>query len=223
MTSMRSLNQDLNLKASMMSLANVDDEVKYYTKYLNLKNEIDAFVERKKKVLLEDIKEKEKSLNFLKKERERREEENKNLNSDFNEVCVKESSLNALIKNNKEELMMNFLEICKKRKEISKIFDNRIGEYKKMNSETENRMKELNLYMNIFKLRIINIDEIQNGLSNLKAYFVNKDNTLKYYEVNLKDEEVIKVKKFIESFIDNLSKEEKEESENTSIRANSNR
>ena len=208
MTNLRSLNQDLNLKASIMSLANVDDELKYYTKYLNSRKEIDNFVERKKTVILSELREMESSLNQLKKEKERKETENLELSHKFNSMRIKENEEIEEIKFNKEEIMKKFLEICQKRKEISKLFDNRVNDYKKKDKEMDFLTKELNLYMNILKLRIINVDELQDGAYILKAYFINKNNTLKYFEIDLKEDDIGKTKKFAENFIRNFQEDD---------------
>lgn len=208
MTNLRSLNQDLNLKASIMSLANVDDELKYYTKYLNSRKEIDNFVERKKTVILSELREMESSLNQLKKEKERKETENLELSQKFNSMRIKENEEIEEIKFNKEEIMKKFLEICQKRKEISKLFDNRVNDYKKKDKEMDFLTKELNLYMNILKLRIINVDELQDGAYILKAYFINKNNTLKYFEIDLKEDDIGKTKKFAENFIRNFQEDD---------------
>jgi hypothetical protein len=117
-SNVRNFNQDLNLKASIMSLSNIDDELKYYNKYLNLRKEINEIVERKKGTIINEIKEKESILNFQRLEKEKKEQENKELLVKFNQVCKKENEFQETIKNTKEEIMKKFLAICQKIKEI---------------------------------------------------------------------------------------------------------
>jgi hypothetical protein len=71
-------------------------------------------------------------------------------------------------------------------------------------------MKELNLFMNILKLRIINYDDIQNGSNILKAYFVNSNSNLRYIELNLEDEENVRYQNFAKLFIENFVNEEED-------------
>ena len=53
------INYDKNLKTTIMSLSNVEDEVLYFTKYMDTRNEIDAFIEKKKSIYLSELNEKE--------------------------------------------------------------------------------------------------------------------------------------------------------------------
>ena len=202
MTNLRSFNQELNLKACIMGLANVDDELKYYKKFVTTRKEIDELFEIRKTVMLNDLRrEEEENLNDLKREREKKEAENKQILLKLKDICNKENEVVEMTRYNKEEILRHFVKICEKRKEISKLFNNNVNEYK--NKEIEVLIKELNLYMNILKLRIINLDELYNGSNVLKAYFI-KNSSLKYIEIEMKDNEMDRARKFSEVYMENF-------------------
>ena len=70
-----------------MSLSNVEDEVLYFTKYMDTRNEIDAFIEKKKSIYLSELNEKENIANELKKDIAKKEEINKHLTVKIKELC----------------------------------------------------------------------------------------------------------------------------------------
>ena len=185
-----------------MGLANVDDELKYYKKFVTTRKEIDELFEIRKTVMLNDLRrEEEENLNDLKREREKKEAENKQILLKLKDICNKENEVVEMTRYNKEEILRHFVKICEKRKEISKLFNNNVNEYK--NKEIEVLIKELNLYMNILKLRIINLDELYNGSNVLKAYFI-KNSSLKYIEIEMKDNEMDRARKFSEVYMENF-------------------
>ena len=195
------INYDKNLKTTIMSLSNVEDEVLYFTKYMDTRNEIDAFIEKKKSIYLSELNEKENIANELKKDIAKKEEINKHLTVKIKELCQKEAQTADLIIANKQEIMNKFLKICQKRKQISTLFDNRIKDYKNRDKELDILLREVNLYINVLKLRIINTDELEKGSERLKAYFVNMNKTLKYIEIDLKEEESLRINKFVDDFL----------------------
>ena len=184
-----------------MSLSNVEDEVLYFTKYMDTRNEIDAFIEKKKSIYLSELNEKENIANELKKDIAKKEEINKHLTVKIKELCQKEAQTADLIIAIKQEIMNKFLKICQKRKQISTLFDNRIKDYKNRDKELDILLREVNLYINVLKLRIINTDELEKGSERLKAYFVNMNKTLKYIEIDLKEEESLRINKFVDDFL----------------------
>ena len=195
------INYDKNLKTTIMSLSNVEDEVLYFTKYMDTRNEIDAFIEKKKSIYLSELNEKENIANELKKDLAKKEEINKHLTVKIKELCQKEAQTADLIIAIKQEIMNKFLKICQKRKQISTLFDNRIKDYKNRDKELDILLREVNLYINVLKLRIINTDELEKGSERLKAYFVNMNKTLKYIEIDLKEEESLRINKFVDDFL----------------------
>jgi hypothetical protein len=116
-----------------------------------------------------------------------------------------EAEISEGINKHKEEIVKKFDGICHKRREIWNLFENRLNELKKKEKFVDQIVKELYLYMNILKLRVINLDDLQNGAYVLKAYYIQKHNCLKYIEIDLKEDENLRFKKFSELLEESLA------------------
>lgn len=199
----RNVNSDMNIKTTLVDIANIDDELKYYNQFLQVRKNFENFIEKKRCVLDNEIKEKQVIISQYENDINRREYENSLLLAKINDLSKTEAEITEIINKNKEEIAKKYEGICQKRRDIFNLFDVRVNDLKKREKETDLIIKELYLIMNILKIRIINLDDIQSGADTLKAYFVNNDCTLKYIEIDLTQDESTRYKRFSDLLIDN--------------------
>jgi hypothetical protein len=198
------MNSNLNVKTYFVDFDKVDDEVNYYNQYNTIRKNIHKFIETKKAVFDSEYQEKKITISQLEKELQKREEENLSILNKINDLNKIDAEIFEGINRNKEEIVKKFDGICQKRREIWNLFENRLNDLKKKEKSVDHIIKELYLYMNILKLRIINIDDLQNGATVLKAYHIQKDNYLKYIEIDLNEDENIRFKRFSEMLEESL-------------------
>ena len=198
-----------NLSTSSI-LSNIDDEANYLKKLEITEGNISSFLIHRKNLIQKENENKISQLETIKKEIDR---ENNNNIQLRNELIEKEKQFEELNREYKKcsELKNKYHnEIIKLRKENTKEFDNKVSMLNKQDKTLSALKKELFLLINILKLRVVNLDSVDEDES-VKGYLLDIDkNALKYIESKKTEDEFIHCIKYWTSMKELLLGEDKE-------------
>jgi hypothetical protein len=206
---------NLNLKASMANLTNFEDEINYMNKIeQNERNMTDIYQHRRNLMKNEKemlVKQLENKIELI--------EQSNNANLELRKKLIE-------LEKNYEHLYLEFHkckdmkakyhnDIIKLRKENTKDFDTKLSHLNKQDKTIRLLKKELFLIINLLKLRIVNLDSLDEDKL-IKGYLVDiEKNTIKYLQINKNEQALINCINYWQSMKELiLSEEERKDKEN---------
>jgi hypothetical protein len=172
----------------MSELTNFEDEKKYLNKLEILDGNLTNIFQHKKNLVMRDMEMKENNLEKLSKDVEIANYKNSELRKKLTDLENQYQHLNFEFKKCSEMRQKYYNDIIKIRRDNTKEFDNKLNTVNKQDKNLKMLKKELFLLINLLKLRVVNLDTIEEDKF-IKGYILDLEkNTIKYIEVNRSQE-----------------------------------
>lgn len=172
----------------MSEITNLEDEKKYLSKLEILDGNITNIFQHKKNLALRDLENKENNLEKSCKDCEIANLKNSELRKKLAELENQYEHLNFEFKKCSEMRQKYYNEIIKIRRDNTKEFDSKLNTLNKQDKNLKMLKKELFLLINLLKLRVVNLDTVDEDKF-IKGYILDLErNTIKYIEVTTSQE-----------------------------------
>jgi hypothetical protein len=200
---------NMNLNSNYGTFTNLDDESNYLKKLEITENNVVDILEHRKNVLQFENENKEKFHKSNLENIEAVNKENLELRKKLFELENQFDHLNIEFNKCNEMKQKYHSDIIKIRKDNTKDFDAKLNVLKQQDKRIKTLKKELFLIINLLKMRIVNLDSLEEDQM-IKGYIINiEKNTIKYIQFNKNEEAIKKCADFWNAMKELLMKEEK--------------
>jgi len=200
---------NMNLNSNYGTFTNLDDESNYLKKLEITENNVIDILEHRKNVLQIENENKEKFHKSNLENIEAINKENLELRKKLFELENQFDHLNIEFNKCNELKQKYHNDIIKIRKDNTKDFDAKLNVLKQQDKRIKTLKKELFLIINLLKMRIVNLDSLDEDQM-IKGYIINiEKNTIKYIQFNKNEDAIKKCTDFWNSMKELLMKEEK--------------
>lgn len=200
---------NMNLNSNYGTFTNLDDESNYLKKLEITENNVIDILEHRKNVLQLENENKEKFHKSNLENIEAINKENLELRKKLFELENQFDHLNIEFNKCNEMKQKYHNDIIKIRKDNTKDFDAKLNVLKQQDKRIKTLKKELFLIINLLKMRIVNLDSLDEDQM-IKGYIINiEKNTIKYIQFNKNEDAIKKCADFWNAMKELLIKEEK--------------
>lgn len=200
---------NMNLNSNYGTFTNLDDESNYLKKLEITENNVVDILEHRKNVLQFENENKEKFHKSNLENIEAINKENLELRKKLFELENQFDHLNIEFNKCNEMKQKYHSDIIKIRKDNTKDFDAKLNVLKQQDKRIKTLKKELFLIINLLKMRIVNLDSLEEDQM-IKGYIINiEKNTIKYIQFNKNEDAIKKCADFWNAMKELLMKEEK--------------
>ena len=199
---------NLNLKSNFGNFTNFEDETNYLNKLEITEANIVNILEHRKNLLKRENENKLKMQESILDNIDGMNKENLDLRKKLVEMEKQFDHLNSEFNKCNEMKQKYHNDIIKIRKDNTKEFDMKLTNLNKQDKSIKTLKKELFLIINLLKMRIVNLDTL-NEDQMIKGYLINiEKNTIKYIQFNKNEEAIEKCLKYWNAMKDLIIVEE---------------